>query len=151
MVEFEVDVVQMTMDELTVRDLIVLSRNVALFLEVLGANHCNVHIDHVGVRPVNFHHLLLVMTVNINVVVVADVLVGKDVLGLAVDVSWSLHVVQLHVADLLLLIDLEEEVLLGDDFLVGGLSELFSRYLGFEIDKVDLLLDDFVDTLLDGG
>ena len=134
MVELEVDVVQMGVGGLTVSDLIVLRRNVALFLEVIGANLCDMHVNQVGVRAVDLHELVFVVTVQIDVVVVADVLVAKDVLGFAVLVAWGIHVPQLHVAGLLLLIDLKEEVLLGDDLLVGGLSELFFRNLAFEFD-----------------
>ena len=147
MVELEVHVVQMAVGGLTVSDLIVPGGNVVLFLEVLGANLCDMHVNQVGIRAVNFHELVFVVTVQIDVVVVADVLVGKDVLGFAVLVAWGIHVIQLHVAGLLLLVDLEEEVLLGDDLLVGGLSELFFRNLAFEFDQADLLLDDFVDAL----
>lgn len=76
-------------------------------------------------------------------------LVWKDHRWLAELVSWSGHVVNLEVALTLLLINLEEEVLLGDDLLVGGLSECLLADLVFELNKPDLLLDDFVNFSLD--
>ena len=56
-------------------DLVVLGRNVALLVEVLGTDLGDVHVDHVGVVAVQFHHLALVVTIDIDVVLVGDVLV----------------------------------------------------------------------------
>jgi len=75
---------------------------------------------------INLHHLVFVLAINVDVVVGADVLVGQDARWLAELVSWGLHVVQFQVLCFLLLIDLEEEVLLGDDLFVSTLSHIFS-------------------------
>ncbi len=75
MIELKVDVVQMAVRAFTVGDLVVLSGNVALFLKVLGTNLGDVHINHVGVVTVEFHHLVWVLTIDIDVVIWADVLV----------------------------------------------------------------------------
>ena len=64
-------------------------------------------------------------------------------------VAGSFHVPDFEVAVLLLLIDLEEEVLLSDDFFVGLLRKLLSVDLVFELNQADLLIDDFVDILAD--
>ena len=122
--------------------LVVLGGDIALLLEVLGADLRDVHVNQVGVVPVDFHHLVGVLPIDVDVVLGADVLVRQDHLGLAVLVPWRIHVSNLEVTSLLLLIDLKEEVFLGDDFLIGALSELFPLNLVFELNKADFLLDD---------
>ena len=149
MIELKVDVLETGADHvrLGMSDLVELGRDVALLFEVLRADLGDVHINEVGVVTVDLHHLVLVVTIDINVMVGADVLVGENVLRLAVDVSWSSHVTDLQVALLLLLIDLEEEVFLGNDLIVGALSELLAGDLVLELNKANLLLDDTVDSL----
>ena len=44
-----------------------------------------------------------------------------------------------------MLVNLEEEVLLGNDFLVGALGQILSLDLVLELHKTDLLLHDLVD------
>ena len=56
-------------------NLVVLSGNVALLLKVLGTNLGDVHINHVGVMTVEFHHLVWVLAIDVDVVIWADVLV----------------------------------------------------------------------------
>ena len=68
---------------------------------------------------------------------------------LPVLVTGSLHVPNLHVSLLLLLINLEEEVLLGDDLLVGALSKFLTRDLVLELDEANLLLNNFIDAFAD--
>lgn len=131
-------------------NLVVLGRDVALLVKVLGADLGDVHINEVGVVSVDLHNLVLVLTIDVDVVVGTGVFVGKNNRRLAVLVTWGVHISDLHVAGLLLLIDLEEEVLLGDDLVVGALSELLAGDLVLEFNKADLLLDNFVDTLTDG-
>ena len=80
------------MDVFTVSSLVVLGWDVALLLQILRADLRNVHIDHVGVVPVDLHHLVRVLAVNVNVVVGADMLVRQDRLRLAELVTWSIHV-----------------------------------------------------------
>ena len=135
------------MDVFTVGCLVVLCWDVALLLQILRADLRDMHIDQVSVVSIDLHHLIGVLAVNVDVVVGADMLVRQDRLWLAVLVAWSIHVGNLQVASLLLLIDLEEEVLLGDHLVVGILSKLFSANLIFEFDKTDLLLHNFVDSL----
>ena len=135
------------MDVFTVGGLVVLGWDETLLFQVLRADLRNVHVDEVGVVPVDLHHLVGVLAVDVDVVVGADVLVGQDRLWLAELVAWGIHVGNLQVASLLLLINLEEEVLLGDHLIVGILSELLSADLVFEFDEADLLLHNFVDPL----
>ena len=148
-VELEVDVVQVVMSRLTMGDLVKLCRDVALLIQVLRSDLCDVHVDHVGVVPINLHHLLLVVAIHINVVIGADVLVRQDDLWLPILVAWSIHVPHLHVACLFLLIHLKEEVLFGHDFVVGALGQFLAVYLVLELNEADLLLDNLVDSLSD--
>jgi hypothetical protein len=74
-VELEVDVVQMSVGALTVSDLVVFGRDVALLVEVLGADLGDVHIDEVVVVAVDLNHLVLVVAIHVDVVVGAHVLV----------------------------------------------------------------------------
>ena len=145
-IEIKVLVVQMLVDVFTVSGLVVLSGDVALLLEVFRADLSDMHINEVGVVTVDLHHLVGVLAVDVDVVVGADVLVGQDHLRLAELVSWGIHVSNLQVASLLLLIDLEEEVLLGDDLVIGALSELLSGDLVFEFNETNFLLDNLIDS-----
>lgn len=123
-VELKVNVVQVEVDAFLVGHLVVLSRNVALLLEVLGTDLSDVHVNEVGVVAVNLDHLVLIVAVDVDVVAGANMLVRQDDLRLSELVSRRLHVPHLHVALSLLLVHFEEEVLFGDDFLVGVLCEL---------------------------
>jgi len=84
--------------------------------------------------PVNLHHLIRVLTVNVDVVVGADMLVRQDHLWLTELVARSIHIGNLKITSLLLLIDLEEEVFLGDNFVIGSLGKFLSTNLIFEFD-----------------
>lgn len=64
-------------------------------------------------------------------------------------VSRSIHVVNLKVALHLGLVNLEEEVLLGDDFTVGIGSEDLRVYLFFKFNKLELLLNNTVNASFD--
>ena len=119
---------------LAVGRLVVLGGHVALLLEVLGADLRNVHVNQVGIVSVYFHHLVWVLPIDVDIVVRADVLVRQDHLWFAILVPWRLHVCNLEVTSLLLLIDLKEEVFLGDDLLIGALGEFFALDLVFEFD-----------------
>lgn len=148
-IELEVDVVKMAMSSLGKSNLVVFSGDVALLVEVLRANLCNVHINHVRVVAVDLHHLLLIISVDINVMARANVLVRENDLRLSVLVARSLHVPNLKVAVLLGLIYLEVEVLLGDHLVVGSLSKLLLVNLVLEFDKSNLVGNDFIDSLTD--
>jgi len=137
----------MAVDRFTVSDLIILSGYVAFFLEVFWANLRNMHINHVGVMTINLHQLLLIIAVHIDIVTGADVLMWEDILGFAVLVAWGLHVPHLQIAGLFLLVDLEKEVLLCDNFFIGLLSKFFSSNLIFEFNQTYLLLNNHVDAL----
>ena len=139
-IEIKVLVVQMLVDVFTVSGLVVLSGDVALLLEVFGADLSDMHINEVGVVTVDLHHLVGVLAVDVDVVVGADVLVGQDHLRLAELVSRGIHVSNLQVASLLLLIDLEEEVLIDDDLDIGTRSEPHSINLIFKVKAPDLKL-----------
>ena len=73
-IELKVDVVKMAVSVLGVRNLVVLSRDVALLVEVLGADLGDVHIDHVSVVTIDLHHLVLIITIDVDVVTRAGVL-----------------------------------------------------------------------------
>lgn len=105
------------------------------------------HVDKIGVVPVDLHHLVLVLTVHVDVVVGADVLVGQDCFRRAELVAWGIHVLDLQVAGFLLLIHLEEEVFFRDHLIVSTLRELFPRDLIFELNEANFLLDNLVDSL----
>lgn len=92
------------------------------------------HVNQVGIVSVYFHHLVWVLPIDVDIVVRADVLVRQDHLWFAILVPWRLHVCNLEVTSLLLLIDLKEEVFLGDDLLIGALGEFFALDLVFEFD-----------------
>ena len=143
----KVDVVQVTVGELIMCDLVVFSRDIALLGQVLGANLSDVHVNQIAVVSIDLHDLVGILTIDVDVVVGTDVLVGQDTAGLAVLVTWGIHVGKLHVAVFLLLINLEEEVFLGDNLLIGALSKLFSRDLVFELDKGNFLCNNLVDSL----
>ena len=74
-------------------------------------------------------------------------LVGKDVLGFFVWVAWSIEVVKLLVLLLLLLINAEVEVLVGNNFIVLIHLEVLSSHFVFELKKSNFLFDNFVDFL----
>ena len=148
-IEREVFVVQMLIDSLLVGDLVQVAGDVVLLVEVLGSDLCDMHVDQVGIVTVNLHHLVLVIAIDIDVVAGRDVLVRQDHARLPKLVAGSLHVPNLHVSALLLLIDLEEEVFLSDDLLVGTLGKFLTRDLVLELDEADLLLNNFIDAFAD--
>ena len=125
-VELKVNVVQMAVRALSVGDLIVPGRDVALLVEVFGANLSDMHVNHVRVVSIDLHHLVLVLPINVDVVVGADVLVGQHAGRLSKLVAWGFHVVHFQVLCFLLLVDFEEEVLFCDNLFVSALSHLFS-------------------------
>lgn len=148
-VEFKVDVVKMaeTILGFTVGLLVVLRVDVALLLQVFRANLCDVQIDHVAVVTIDLHQLVLVIAVHIDVVLCADVFVGQDHAGVAILVARGLHVANLHVTVFLTLVHAVEEVLLGNNLLVGALCKLFAIDLVLELNEANLFLDNLVDPL----
>lgn len=55
--------------------LVVLGRNVALLLEVLRSDLSDVHIDKISIVSIDFHHLVRVLPIDVNIVAWTDVLV----------------------------------------------------------------------------
>lgn len=55
--------------------LVVLGRNVALLLEILRSDLGDVHVDKISVVSIDFHHLVGVLPINVDIVARADVLV----------------------------------------------------------------------------
>ena len=129
--------------------LIVLGRNIALLVKVLWTHLCDVHVNHVGVVAVDLHHLIRVLTIDIDVVVGANVLVRKNSLRLSELITGGIHVPELQVFGLLLLVNLEEEIFLGDNFIIGLFGHFFRGNLVFELDKTDFLLNNLVNSLAD--
>ena len=145
-IELKVHVVQMVIDSLLMSNLVQVAWDVALLIKVLGTDLSDVHVNHVSIVTVNLHHLVLVIAIDIDVVARRNVLMWQDAAWLSELVAGSLHVPDLQVTALLLLIDLEEEVLLGDDLLVGVLCKLLARDLVLELNKTNLLLNNFIDS-----
>ena len=145
-IELKVHVVQMVVDFLLVSNLVQVAGDVALLVEVLRSDLCDVHVDQISIVTVNLHHLVLVIAIDIDVVARRNVLMWQDAAWLSELVARSLHVPDLQVTALLLLINLEEEVLLGDDLLVGVLCKLLARDLVLELNKTNLLLNNFIDS-----
>lgn len=135
------------MHVLSVGRLVVLGGDIALLLKVLWSDLCDVHINQIGVVSVDLHHLVRILSINVNVVAWADMLMGQDNLRLTILVSWRLHVCNLKVTSLLLLIDLKEEILLGNDLIIGTLGQFFSLDLFLKLDKANLLLHHLVNPL----
>lgn len=92
MIKLKVDVVQMVVGFLTMGHLIVLRRDIALLLEVLGTHLSDMHVNEVGVVAINLKQLFLVAAIDVDVVGGADVLVRQDNLRVAVLVAWRVHV-----------------------------------------------------------
>ena len=145
-IELKVHVVQMVIDFLLMSDLVQVAWDVVLLIKVLRTDLSDVHVNHVSIVTVNLHHLVLVIAIDIDVVARRNVLMWQDAAWLSELVAGSLHVPDLQVTALLLLIDLEEEVLLGDDLLVGVLCKLLARDLVLELNKTNLLLNNFIDS-----
>jgi len=110
------------------------SRDVAFILNVVGPDLGDVQIDHELVVAIKLVQLVLVVAIDIDGVRDVDVLVGQDVRWVAVLVPWSLEVVDLQIFHALLLIDAEEEVLLGDHFFVLARCKFFCGKLVFELE-----------------
>ena len=146
MIELKVNVVQMVIDFLLMSDLVQVAWDVVLLIKVLRTDLSDVHVNHVSIVTVNLHHLVLVIAIDIDVVARRNVLMWQDAAWLSELVAGSLHVPDLQVTALLLLINLEEEVLLGDDLLVGVLCKLLARDLVLELNKTNLLLNNFIDS-----
>ena len=64
---------------------------------------------------------------------------------LSILVSWRVNIVNFEVALLFGLVDSEEKVLTGDNFLVGSLAEGFLVELVFKVLQNELLFNDLVD------
>ena len=109
------------------------------------------HVNEVSIVSIDLHHLLLVISIDVDVIANFDMLMWKNHTWFAELVAWSSVIVNLQISSLLVLINLEEEVLLCDDFLVCLCSKLLLAHLVFELDKVDLLLNNCVDSLLNGS
>lgn len=144
-IELKVHVVQMVVDFLLVSYLVQVAGDVALLVEVLGSDLCDVHVDQISIVTVNLHHLVLVIAIDINVVARRNVLMSQDDAWLSELVTRGIHVPNLHVTALLLLINLKEEVLFGYDLLISALSKLLTIMLVLELDETNLLLNNFID------
>lgn len=107
------------------------------------------HIDQVSIVTIDFNHLVWIIAININVVVSTDMLVGQNARWLSELVSWSIHIGEMQVASLLFLINLEEEVFFSDNLIIGTLSKFLAGDLVFEIDKTNLLFNNFINALTD--
>ena len=145
-IELKVHVVQMVVDFLLVSNLVQVAGDVALLVEVLRSDLCDVHVDQISIVTVNLHHLVLVIAIDIDVVARRNVLMWQDAAWLSELVARSLHVPDLQVTALLLLINLKEEVLFGYDLLISALSKLLTRDLVLKLDKSNLLLNNFIDS-----
>lgn len=73
----------------------------------------------------------------------------QDVLYLAMWVSRSFEVINLHVLGLLLLVNAEVEVLLRDHLVVLAGSELLGCELVFKLELLNLFLDDSINSFFD--
>ena len=146
-IELKVHVVQMVVDFLLVSNLVQVAGDIALLVEVLGSDLCDMHVDQISIVTVNLHHLVLVIAIDIDVVAGRNVLMSKDDAWLSELVSRGIHVPNLHVTALLLLINLKEEVFLGDDLFVSALSKLLTVMLVLELNEANLLLNNFIDAL----
>ena len=144
-IELKVHVVQMVVDFLLVSNLVQVAGDVALLVEVLRSDLCDVHVDQISIVTVNLHHLVLVIAIDINVVARRNVLMSQDDAWLSELVTRGIHVPNLHVTALLLLINLKEEVLFGYDLLISALSKLLTIMLVLEFDETNLLLNNFID------
>ena len=99
--------------------------DVALCIEILRSDLGNMHVNHVRVKTVDIKHLVLVITINVNWMLDMEMLVWKDYLWLTIFVSWGGHVVNFEIPVFLSLINLEEEILSCNDFIVGLSSKSF--------------------------
>jgi hypothetical protein len=112
MVELEEAVVKMGVLVEGLFGLVVASGDVALGVEVFGADLGDVHINEVSVVAIHLEEFVLsVETIGVNVVADVNVLVGQDVLGLVGWVSGGAHTGDVHVGFFLVLVNSEVEVL----------------------------------------
>lgn len=107
------------------------------------------HVNQVSIVTIDFHHLVFIVAINIDVVVGTDMLVRQNARWLSKLVSWGIHLVEMQVAGLLFLINLEEEVFFSDNLIVGTLCKFLAGDLVFEFNKTNLLFNNFVNALTD--
>ena len=100
--------------------------DVALRIEIFRSDLGNVHVNHIGVKTINIEHLFLVIAINVDRMLDMEMLVWKDYLWLTIFVSWGGHVVNFEIPVFLSLINLEEEILSCNDFIVGLSSKSFA-------------------------
>lgn len=108
--------------------------DVALFIKVLRSHLGNMQVDEVGVVCVDVHHLVFIVSINVNGILNREMLMRQDHIWMAMLIAWGCHVEQLQIPVFLLLVDLEEEVFLRDYLVVGLSSKSFSRDLVLEFD-----------------
>ena len=77
------------------------------------------HVNHIGVKTIDIEHLVFVITINVDWMLDMEMFVWKDHLWLSIFVSWGSHIVNFEIPVFLGLINLEEKVLSGYDFIVG--------------------------------
>lgn len=123
--------------------------NVTLLVKVFWTHLGNVQIDEVGEVSVQFPFLVSFKACCVHLVVLVDVFVGNNILGLAILVTWGLDVMDLQVSVLLSFINLEEEVLFGGDFIVSGLGQRFLVQLVLEVLKNKLSFNNRINFALD--
>lgn len=125
MVVLEEAIVKVSVGFWSCLSLVEAGRDVAFINKVLGADLCNVHINHVGVVTIQLEKFVFVVqTLQIDVVLSINVLVGQDDTGLHNRVTRGSVIVGAHVFTNFALINSEVKVLLADNFLVSLTSEL---------------------------
>jgi len=107
------------------------------------------HVNQVMIVSINFHQLVLVFAIDIDIMIRTDVLMWQDNLRMPVLVSWRLLVVNFKISILFCFINLEKEILFRNDLFVSTLSNLLFVTLILELNKADLLFDDFVNAFTD--
>ena len=149
MVILKVDVLQLRIG--LVHDCILVESfwDVALCIEILRSDLSNMHVNHIGVKTIDIEHLVLVITINVDWMLDMEVFVWKDHLWLSIFVSWGSHIVDFEIPVFLSLINLEEEILSSNDFIVGFSSKSLTRHLTFELKKTNLFINDFIYFFLD--
>lgn len=107
------------------------------------------HVNHIWVKTIDIEHLVFVITIDVNWMLNMEMFVWKDHLWLAIFVSWGSHIVNFEIPVFLGLINLEEKVLSGYDFIVGLSSKSLAWYLTLELKKTHLFINDFIYFFLD--
>jgi len=148
-VVFEEAIVQVGVEGLSTLDLVETFGDVTLVLEVFGSDLGNVKINQEGVVTVKLPLFVAFETSGIDEAFRANVLVRDNVLWLSEPIAGGLDIGDRQVTVALSLVNLEEEVLLGDNFVVGSDLKCFLIKLILEVLENELLLDDVVDFVFD--